>query len=114
MQEKSHHFSIAMVGVSITLKQQLFICLNGKPFMVKENFAKPQECGNAKIWRGGLSIGAVWSMGHSITDFLNNTKLKNNYIKLANATDGGDGGDGGDINGGSVTLQSTIAVTKFV
>mgnify|MGYP001212946929 CR=1 FL=1 len=63
-------------------------------------------CGNAKIWRGGLSIGAVWSMGHSITDFLNNTKLKNNYIKLANATEGGDGGDGGDINGGSVT--STI------
>lgn len=56
-----------------------------------------RTCGNAKLWRGSFSVGAVWTMGNYVTDIINNTDFKNNFTQLSEGQAAGNGGNGGNV-----------------
>lgn len=50
-------------------------------------------CGNAKYWNGHFGVAGMWSWGNTVTDFTSNTKVVNQFKKLADGSPGGRGGD---------------------
>lgn len=50
-------------------------------------------CGNAKYWNGHFGVSGLWSWGNTVTDFTSNSKLVNDFKKLADGSPGGRGGD---------------------
>ncbi len=50
-------------------------------------------CGNAGYWNGHFGVAGLWAWGDSVTDFTSNTRVINQFKKLADGSPGGRGGD---------------------
>lgn len=74
-----------------------------------------RSCGNIRGWRGTFSAGAVFSWGKVITDFTNNTRFANDFIRLADGhapAPGGNGGPGGNSNINNITNNANFCIDK--
>jgi hypothetical protein len=50
-------------------------------------------CGNASYWNGHFGVAGLWAWGDTVTDFTSNTRVINQFKKLADGSPGGRGGD---------------------
>lgn len=50
-------------------------------------------CGNAGYWNGHFGVAGLWAWGDTVTDFTSNTRVINQFKKLADGSPGGRGGD---------------------
>jgi hypothetical protein len=64
-------------------------------------------CGNARYWNGHFGVGGVWAWGNSVSDFTSNTRVVNQFKKLADGSPGGRGGDATAVAGSSASAANT-------